>query len=187
MKPIFLGLAAIPLMGMAPVGSSVVTVGGSSAASCFHAAAARDMSDQAMDDCNAALERETLSQGDQVASYVNRGILRLIHNDFRNAEADFSQAMSLEPTQAEAFLNMGIAQYQQGKVESATKLFDRSLALRTKFPAIAYFGRGLANEDRGDLRGAYADLRRASELNPGWNAPIEELKRFQVRRKGQAS
>lgn len=187
MKSVFLGLAAIPLMGMAPTGATVVSVGGSSAASCYHAAAARDTSVQAMDDCNTAIERETLSQGDHVASFVNRGILRLIQNDFRNAEADFTQAMTIEPTQAEAFLNMGIAHYQQGRIESAAKLFERSLALRTKFPAIAYFGRGLANEDRGDLKGAYADFRRARELHPGWKAPVEELKRFQVRRKGQAS
>lgn len=183
MKSIFLGLAAIPLMGMAPIGASVQTVGGSSAASCYHAAAARDMSDQAMNDCNSALERETLSQGDQVASFVNRGILRLIHNDFRNAEADFTRAMAIEPNQAEAFLNMAIAHYQQGRVDTAASLFERSLALGTKYPAIAYFGRGLANEDRGNIEGAYADLRRASELNPGWKAPTEELKRFQVRRK----
>ena len=187
MKSVFFGLAALPLMGMAPTGASVQTVGGSSATSCYHAAAARDTSSQAMVDCTNAIERETLSHGDQVASFVNRGILRLIHNDFPNAEADLTKAMTLDPSQPEAFLNMGIAHYQQGRVESAAKLFERSLALRTKFPAIAYFGRGLANEDRGDLKSAYADLRRARDLNPGWKAPIEELKRFQVRRKGQTS
>ncbi|MDQ3145113.1 MAG: tetratricopeptide repeat protein [Pseudomonadota bacterium] len=180
MKPIFLILAAIPLMGMAPTGASVVTVGGSSAASCFHAAAARDRSNKAMDECNSAIDNEILSQGDLVASHVNRGILRLLQNDYQNAEMDFTRATGIEPRQAEAWLNLGIAHYQQGRVESAARLFERSLELRTKYPAIAYFGRALANEDRGNIKGAYADLQRASQLNPGWDAPAEELKRFRV-------
>ncbi len=180
MKTIFLVMAAFPLMGMAPIGASVVTVGGSAAASCYHAAAARDASTQSMNECNTALTQDVLSQDDLVASYVNRGVLKLVRADYQNAEADFSKAMSIQPKQAEAWLNMGIARYQQGQVEGASEMFERAIALKTRFPAIAYFGRGLANEDRGNVKAAYADLRRASQLNPGWAAPAEELKRFQV-------
>lgn len=186
MKTIFLGLAAIPLMGMGPVGTSIVAIGGSSAESCYHAAAARDTSANAMEECNSALDHETLSESDEIASYVNRGILSMIQTDYRSAEADFSRALVLDPNQAEATLNMGIAHYQQGRIDSAAKLFGRAIELRTAYPALAYFGRGLANEDRGDVPSAYADLRRASQLNPGWNAPAEELKRFQVVGKGKS-
>ena len=38
-------------------------------------------------------------------------------------------------------------------------------------PALAYFGRGLANEDMGNIRDAYADYRRAAQLDPQWSAP----------------
>lgn len=180
MKTIFFVMAAFPLMGMAPIGASVVSVGGSSATTCYHAAAARDASAQALGECNTALTQNVLSQDDMVASYVNRGILRLVRADYSQAEADFSKAMSIDPRQAEAWLNMGIARYQQGQVEGAADMFERAIALKTRYPAIAYFGRGLANEDRGNVKAAYADLRRASALNPGWAAPAEELKRFQV-------
>lgn len=186
MKKIFLGLAAIPLMGMAPTGMTV-TIGASSASDCYRAAAAYDASDTAMGECNAALDHDLLTLDNEVASYVNRGILHLIRTDYPSAEVDFSRALSIQPNQAEAYLNMGIAHYQQGRAESAIKLFGRSLELRTQRPAIAYFGRALANEVRGDLKGAYADLRRANELSPDWDAPANELKRFRVHRKGQAS
>ncbi len=181
MKRIFLGLMAIPLMGMAPTGA-VVTIGSGSASSCYQAAVSHDISNRAMDECNAALDREVLSQNNEVASYVNRGILHLMRTDYRSAEADFSRATTIQPKQAEAWLNMAIAHYQQGRIESAAELFGRSIELRTQRPAIAYFGRALAKEDRGDLKGAYADLRRAKELSPAWDAPVNELKRFRVQR-----
>jgi tetratricopeptide (TPR) repeat protein len=181
MKKIFLALAAVPLMGMGPTGATV-TIGGGSASSCYRAAVAHDISTGALNDCNAALNHEVLSQDNEVASYVNRGILHLLRTDYPNAEADFSRAMSMQPNQAEAWLNMAIAHYRQGRSESAAKMFERSIELRTERPAIAYFGRALAREDRGDIKGAYADLQRANELQPAWDAPVNELKRFRVLR-----
>jgi tetratricopeptide (TPR) repeat protein len=109
-------------------------------------------------------------------------VLRLVQADYRHAEADFNQAMVLQPNQAEAWLNKGIARYQQGDTKAAINHFDRALELHTRFPALAYFGRALANEDSGNIKGAYADLQRASQLSPQWDAPRQELTRFQVRK-----
>ena len=61
-------------------------------------------------------------------------------------------------------------------------MFDRALELGTDEPEVAFFGRGLAHEDIGDLKSAYADLRRAAELRPQWPQPAQELARYQVRR-----
>jgi hypothetical protein len=55
------------------------------------------------------------------------------------------------------------------------------LALKTARPALAYYGRAAVNEDMGNLRQAYVDLRRAQMLEPSWSVPVEELKRFVVR------
>jgi tetratricopeptide (TPR) repeat protein len=182
MRAIFLTAAAVALMGMAPTGSAVVSVGGGPAKSCYDAATARDASEQAIRECNKALNQEVLPFNDLVASFVNRGVLRLVQADYRKAEADFNQAMSLHPTQPEAWLNKGIARYQQGDTKSAIVHFDRAIELRTRYTALAYFGRGLANEDSGNIKGAYADLQKASQLNPEWQAPRQELTRFQVRK-----
>lgn len=190
MKSLLLGAAAVALMGMAPVtpptGASVVSVGGSVAETCYQAALARDASTESMSACNSAIAQQVIPFNDLVASYVNRGVLKLVQGDYRAAEADFNQAMSLQPRQPEAWLNKGIARYQLGDAKGAVPLFSRALELRTDYPAVAYFGRGIANEDSGDVRSAYADLRKASSLNPEWQAPLVELKRYQVVRKPAA-
>lgn len=43
----------------------------------------------------------------------------------------------------------------------------------------------MAYELLGDVRAAYYDYRRASELDPEWRAPREDLQRFRVVPSGQ--
>jgi tetratricopeptide (TPR) repeat protein len=186
MKSLLLSAAAFAVMGMSqsslPTGASTVTVGGSAAESCYEAALSRDASAGAMADCNAAIEREATPFNDIVATYVNRGVLKLVLADYHSAEADFDQAMRLEPTQPEAWLNKGIARYQLNDPQAAAVLFGRAIEYRTRYASLAHYGRALAYEDTGNIRGAYQELRRATALNPGWAAPRTELARFQVTR-----
>ena len=184
MSRIFLGLAALPLMGMAQTGAMVVNVGGSAARSCYLSAEARDASSAAIDECDKAVQQGMLDERNLVASHVNRGILYLVRNNYPSAEADFDRAMTLSPNQPEAWLNSGIAHLEQGRALSAAPRFEKALSLRTSKPAIAYYGLALAKEDRGDLRGAYADLKRAVELSPQWALPAREMKRYRFARKG---
>lgn len=185
MKMVLLGAAAVALMGMAPstqpTGMMVTSVGGSAAESCYNAANARDASRQAFAECNSAISEQVIPYNDLVATHVNRGVLLLVRGDYGAAETDFDRAIALNALQPEAYLNKGIARYQQGDARSAAALFDKAIQLRTRYAALAYFGRALASEDTGNIKGAYADLRRASELNPKWDAPRAELARFQVR------
>jgi tetratricopeptide (TPR) repeat protein len=164
----------------APTGAAVIRVGGSSAETCYHAAVARDGSEPALNECDSAINQDVIPFSDLVATYVNRGILLLVRGDYKAAEADFNQASSMQPSQPEAWLNKGIARYQRGDAQSARDLFTKAIDLKTSFAALAYFGRALANEDAGDVRAAYSDLRRAQQLDPKWDAPREQLKRFQV-------
>ena len=191
MKSILLVSAAALLMGMSPspspVGAMVSRVGGTTATSCYNAAVVRDASDRSMADCNAAVDADGITLRDLVASFVNRGVLKLVRADYRAAEADFNEAMTLQATQPEAWLNKGIARYQQGDVKAAREMFSRAIDLHTDFAALAYFGRALANEDAGDVRGAYADLVKAAQLDPKWSAPREQLTRYKVVRKNQPS
>lgn len=187
MKLILLSTAAFAVMGMSPsssmpTGASVITVGGSAAESCYDSAVGRDASAAAFADCNAAITQEAIPLRDLVASYVNRGVLKLVRADYRSAEADFDQAMRLDPMQPEAWLNKGIARYQLGDPQSAAVLFGQAIENRTRFASLAHYGRALAYEDTGNIRGAYMDLRKAQALNPKWEAPRVELARFQVTR-----
>jgi len=108
--------------------------------------------------------------------------VKMHRREFSGAQADFDKAGALNPKRGEPWLNMGVLQFKQGNSRAAIALFDKALELGTGEPEIAYFGRGLAHEDVGDLRSAYADLRRAAELRPNWSQPAQELVRYQVRR-----
>ena len=156
---------------------------GGLARSCYLAAEARNVSDVALGECDRALTEQELTKPDRVATHINRGILRRMREDATGARADFDAALALDPNQPEAWLNRGVLLFNQGATEEALRMFERAIALKTSAPALAYFGRGLANEERGDVRAAYADLRRAQALKPGWSQPAQELARYQIRRR----
>lgn len=78
---------------------------------------------------------------------------------------------------------MAIASLQQGGGGDTLPMIEKSLALNTARPALAYYSRSIAHERAGNIRAAYNDLRRAVELAPKWSAPAEDLKRYQVRRR----
>jgi tetratricopeptide (TPR) repeat protein len=188
MKYILLVTSAAALMGASPLpsGAIVSTIGGTSATSCYHAALARDASDYAFGQCDTAILGDGMPFDDLVATYVNRGVLKLVRNNYHGAEADFDKAMSLQSTQPEAWLNKGFSRYAQGDYRSARDMFSRALELKTSYAPLAYFGRALADEDVGDIRSAYADYLKASALDPKWAAPKEQLKRFKVVPKNSA-
>ena len=181
MLDLFLAMA-VAAYPTTPTGVSVVTIGNSLARSCYESAEARQATDVAIAECTQALAGPIV-QSDQVATFVNRGVLKLVRADHAGAEADFDTALALQPDQPEAWLNKGISLYQRGDSRGALSLLGRSIELHTARPAIAYYARGLANEDSGNIRAAYEDLRRAQALSPKWTAPKAELVRYQVRQR----
>lgn len=170
-----LAALAVPAFG------AVTVVGNSSARMCFEAAdspmhpAMRDLQH-----CDAALAEEALSRHDTVATHVNRGILRLRRGQVEAAIADFDRAIEMDPNQPESYLNKGAALIRQNNAAEALQLFTIALERNTRRPAIAHFGRAIANEELGNVRAAYQDYRRASELDPDWDDPRTELRRFRI-------
>jgi len=175
-------LAAAAIFAASSASASVLTVGGSFAEGCYRFAESRVGTQEAVSTCDRAFTEQALTSEDQFATYVNRGIVKMHRREFSGAQADFDKAGALNPKRGEPWLNMGVLQFKQGNSRAAIALFDKALELGTGEPEIAYFGRGLAHEDVGDLKSAYADLRRAAELRPNWSQPAQELVRYQVRR-----
>jgi tetratricopeptide (TPR) repeat protein len=113
---------------------------------------------------------------------VNRGILKLRLERIEDAIADFDAAIGRDPNEAEAYVNKGMAMLRRdGRWSDAVALFDTGLEKRTRRPAIAYFGRAVANEMGGRIKEAYLDYRQASLIEPQWRDPKAELTRFTVR------
>jgi tetratricopeptide (TPR) repeat protein len=166
-----------------PAGAAVTVLGSSAARMCFEAADAPILpSRDSLVRCNEALTEENLSDYDTVATYVNRGIVKLRLGRSDAAITDFDSALARDPNQPEAYLNKGIALLKKPDGwAQAVPLFDKALAKKTRRPALAYYGRGVANELGGHIRQAYFDYREASRIEPKWHDPQAELTRFTVR------
>jgi tetratricopeptide (TPR) repeat protein len=165
--------------------ASSMIIGSGLARQCYEAADAEIATIQSIDTCNRAIGEEPLAFGDQVATYVNRGILRAHMSDFAGALNDYDRAIRMDPQEPEAYLNKAaLVLKQQHDWRGARDLFDAAIARRTRRPEFAYFGRAVASEMAGDYAGAMADYQRASVLAPSWEQPKKELARFTVRKRG---
>jgi len=165
----------------APASAAVVVIGNSDARLCYEAAespmlpVARDLRR-----CDEALIRETLTNYEMVATHVNRGILHLRRGAMDAAISDFDLAIRMDPHQPEAYLNKGAALLRRENAAEAMSLFTMALERNTTRPALAHYGRAIANETMGNLNAAYRDYSEASRIAPAWNEPRTELTRFRV-------
>lgn len=73
--------------------------------------------------------------------------------------ADLREASRLDGNLVAAlFVQRGEALRTSHRFEGAISAFDRAIALNPNFP-LAYFGRGAAHDERGDIEQAAADYR----------------------------
>ena len=165
----------------APAAASVMVIGSSDARICYESADSPIMP-QARDirRCDDALAAGNLATYEIVATHVNRGILRLRRGMIDEAIADFDAASAVDPNQPEAYLNKGAALMQRQNATEALQLFTVALEHNTQRPALAHYGRAMANEELGNVREAYEDYRMASRLAPDWREPRADLARFRI-------
>jgi tetratricopeptide (TPR) repeat protein len=182
MKSLFLaaGVAMLALPQSAAQGASI-TLGGPLSRLCYESALASDSRPVSIEGCTRSLEEEALTTSDRAATYVNRGILHMMRGHETDAEADFNVALSVDQSLPDAWLNKGFLRLRQGRGSEALSLLNEGIKRRPQRQALAYLARGLAYEDVGDLDSAYADLRRAQDLEPRWSLPGRYLARYQVR------
>lgn len=175
-------LAATAMALPLPATATPYIVGTSPARSCYEAADRLGSPSRAdFQVCDTALEAAGTLRTEVVATHVNRGILSMRAGRLDAAMADFDRAMVLDPNEPEAYLNRGSLLLKRNEVRPALAMFDAALARNTKRPELAYFARAVAHESLGNVRAAFADYRRASQLAPMWTEPKLELARFQVR------
>jgi tetratricopeptide (TPR) repeat protein len=174
-------IAALLAALAAPASAAVFVIGNSDARLCYESADSPMLpGPRDLRRCDEALLHENLTNYETVATHVNRGILRLRRGLTDEAVADFDRAIALDPEQPEAYLNKGAALIRRHNPQDALQLFTVALERNTSRPAIAHYGRAVANEQLGNVAAAYHDYRRASELDPEWREPRTELARFRV-------
>jgi tetratricopeptide (TPR) repeat protein len=130
--------------------------------------------------CTLAIEDEASAPSEQAGSYNNRGVLLFDEGKFDAALADFDQALVLNNSLAAAHINRGYTLVALKRWADSVPSFDRGIELGSPDAARAHFNRGIAHEELGHVRDAYYDYRKASELDPEWEEPKQELARFRV-------
>jgi tetratricopeptide (TPR) repeat protein len=75
----------------------------------------------------------------------------------------YTQAIELNPQDADAYYNRGNAKLALGDQPWTIQDFTRAIELNPQF-AIAYCNRGIVKAQSGDKRGAFVDLEKAKQL-----------------------
>lgn len=182
-------LMLVALMTAVPAAAnaSISVIGGGLGRDCYRAAEAARGQRDGLETCDRALADEALSANDRAATLVNRGIVRMQARDLTGAILDFDAAIRTRPATAEAYVNKGIALiHLGGRDRDAVALLTLGLAKNPTRPEVAYYVRGIANEQLGATREAYEDYARAASLKPEWAEPAAQLARFSVVRKATA-
>jgi tetratricopeptide (TPR) repeat protein len=182
MKAFVTALALSAILPLSAANGAVLTVGGPLALSCYNAALSANGRASAIEGCTRALTEESLLTPDRAATLVNRGIVYMSAGRWAQADADFDKALRLNSGLPDGWLNKGFLRLRQGNGREALPLIQKGIDAGAGRQALAIFARGVAYEQMGDYPSAYADLKRAQQLEPRWSMPREYLASYQVRR-----
>ncbi len=163
--------------------ASVTVLGANFAHDCFMAAKYSAPNGSGLEACSRSIDTEALDRRDLAGTYVNRGVLYMEQGAFKAAEHDFDQALGLMPTLGEAMVNLGGAMIGERRYAEGVAEITRGLGQTPEEPEKAFYNRALGYEGLDDMKSAYFDYLKASQIKPGWAPPTAELARFTVTQK----
>jgi len=131
--------------------------------------------------CDDALKSEQMDRNDTASTWVNRGILEMSRERYKNARGNFKEALNLIPKLPEAHVDMGSALINLQEFAEGAKETELGLQLGSHEPERGYYNLGIAYEEMGDLQKSYENFRHASELAPNWEDPQKQMARFTVK------
>jgi tetratricopeptide (TPR) repeat protein len=172
--------AGLTCIASPPARAAVAVFGSSFAHDCFLSAKYSAALEFGLQACDRAIDDEPLDRHDLAGTYVNRGVIQMERTQYKGAEHDFDQALALIPNLGEALVNQGGAQIAQKRYAEGVAQITRGLAFAPEEPEKAYYNRALGYEALDDLKSAYFDYLKASQIKPDWAAPKAELVRFTV-------
>ena len=150
----------------------------SHARACQEFALTGNFTDAAIARCTRALREEQGNRINLIATYMNRGNIHIARREPELALADFNAVTALDERNAEARLNRGVAMVMLENYGPAIALLTEALSLGVNEPHKAYYTRGAAREQLGDLRGALEDYTTALEIRPDWGLADAEMQRL---------
>lgn len=100
------------------------------------------------------------------SGWMRAGNLKLRNGDSDGAIADFSRAISLEPSNSGYYLIRANAKERKRDFAGAIADYARAIKFAREDKDVIYLVRAEAREQTGDLDGAIADYTRAIKINP---------------------
>ncbi len=136
-----------------------------------------------LDICNMALSAGDLAGRDLAGTHNNRGVVLFSQGRFTEALQDFDQGIRFQNDVGEIHVNRGASLVALKRWSDSVPSLNRGIELQAIELEKAYYNRAIAHEELGDVRRAYFDYVRATELKPEWEDPKLQLTRFTVRKK----
>jgi len=128
--------------------------------------------------CNRAISGVDLNLDNIPGSYNNRGVLWFAEGNYAQALEDFTEAVRLNSKLAQAHVNQGYTLTAMERWSDSIDAYSKGIALDAEEKAKAYFNRGVAHEELGNITQAWRDYQQAAAIDPAWEAPQLELARF---------
>ncbi len=119
----------------------------------------------------------TESVQDTVRTHLDHGRACLDKGKYDDAIADYDKAIALNPNDATAYTNRGVAYGSKGAFDWAIADHSRAIALDPKY-ALAYTNRGLAHKKNGEVDRAIADFSKVLEIDSSDENAKNNLKRL---------
>ncbi len=155
--------------------------GGSFAKDCYRASSTASMTGFAgredVEVCDLAISHGDLSKKNLVATYVNRGVIKVALEDYQGAVRDYNKALGLDADSAEAYMNRGNMWFISNRFAEAIEDYDRSLQLNVSKPYVALLNKGMAFEGMGKFNQARENYLAALQQMEDWPAAQAKLDR----------
>jgi tetratricopeptide (TPR) repeat protein len=179
-------LTALALCGLGfslfiiPANAAISVLGSSISEACYQAAEFSNDLPTGIETCTDALKQTPMSNHDRAATLINRGILRSRYNDAKGAFDDYNSGLALDATLGEGYVDRGAVEIVMRDLDAALADINKGIALNANRLEIAYYDRAVVNEELGNVRDAYADYKKAVELQPSFQLANDQLVRFKV-------
>ena len=165
------------------VGQSVSVVGGQAAAhECFRNATMAvqlKMADvRDTERCTFALDHVSMGLRDKAATHINRGVILSAAEQYNEALKDYESALAMMDNLGVAYLNKGNILFITREFDDAIEQYTLALEKDSQRKHVIYLNRGMAYENSGQIKQAYADYNTALELMPEWATATEKIDRL---------